>query len=91
MVLESSAIIMDAIFASGEEENRGRLLKIMHDFLMSEASKHSAMEKGKFDSFVTIQSVHIDCFTESAKGRTKVSDVNMEELVGNTEGFADSG
>ncbi|KAF8879492.1 hypothetical protein BD779DRAFT_1551796 [Infundibulicybe gibba] len=73
MTMESSATIMDAIFASPEEEGRGRLLKIMQEFLTSEASKHAAKEK------------------DNAKGNPKPADVNMEELVGNTDGFADSG
>ncbi|KDR82399.1 hypothetical protein GALMADRAFT_220397 [Galerina marginata CBS 339.88] len=73
MTMERSAHIMDDIFASQEEEGKGRLLKIIQDFLVSEASKHSAKEK------------------ESSKGKTKPSDVNMDELVGNTDGFADSG
>jgi hypothetical protein len=51
MVLESSATIMDTIFASLEEESRVRLMKIIQDFLIAEASKHSAMAKGKCDSF----------------------------------------
>lgn len=46
MTLESSATIMDAIFASPEEEARSRLLKIMQDFLITEAMKQSAHEKG---------------------------------------------
>lgn len=29
--------------------------------------------------------------TENAKSQSKPSDVNMDELVGNTDGFADSG
>ncbi|KAF9457433.1 hypothetical protein BDZ94DRAFT_1326256 [Collybia nuda] len=73
MTMERSSKIMDAIFASPEEEGRGRLLKIMQEFLISEASKHSLKEK------------------EVTKGKTKSSDVNMDELVGNTDGFADSG
>ncbi|KZP26313.1 hypothetical protein FIBSPDRAFT_1040859 [Athelia psychrophila] len=73
MTLDQSATIMDAIFASPDEESRGRLLKIMQEFLVSEAAKHSAKEK------------------ESAKGKSKAAGVNMEELVGNTDGFADSG
>lgn len=28
---------------------------------------------------------------ESTKAKSKLNDVNMEELVGNTDGFADSG
>ncbi|EMD39745.1 hypothetical protein CERSUDRAFT_150412 [Gelatoporia subvermispora B] len=73
MTAEHSANIMDAIFASPEEEAHGRLLKILQDFLVSEAAKHSAKEKA------------------NAKGKTAAEKVNMEELVGNTDGFADSG
>ena len=47
MTLESSATIMDAIFSSPEEEARGRLLKIMQDFLITESTKQSAQEKGQ--------------------------------------------
>lgn len=46
MTLDRSANIMDAIFASPEEESRGRLLRIIQEFLLSEAAKHSAKEKG---------------------------------------------
>ncbi|RXW23420.1 hypothetical protein EST38_g2453 [Candolleomyces aberdarensis] len=73
MTKEQSADIMDAIFESPEEEGRGRLLRIMQDFLISESEKHSAKEK------------------ESSKNKNKSGDVNMDELVGNTDGFADSG
>lgn len=37
---------MDQIFASPEEDGKGRVLKIIHDFLVSEAEKHSVLEKG---------------------------------------------
>lgn len=46
MTKDQSAEIMDAIFASEEEEGRGRLLRIMQGFLVSESEKHSAKEKG---------------------------------------------
>ncbi|EJD50599.1 hypothetical protein AURDEDRAFT_182486 [Auricularia subglabra TFB-10046 SS5] len=45
MTLDSSAEMMDAIFASPEEDVRGRLLKIIQDFLISESDKHTAKEK----------------------------------------------
>ncbi|KAH9923582.1 hypothetical protein B0H21DRAFT_765352 [Amylocystis lapponica] len=73
MTTDASASIMDTIFASPEEEARGRLLKIMQDFLFSEAAKHSAKEKA------------------NSKSKSALGNVNMEELVGNTDGFADSG
>lgn len=75
MTLEPSAMIMDATFASQEEEGRARLLKIMQEFLVSEATKHAQKEKSKMN----------------AKGKQSSTEVNMEELVGNTDGFADSG
>jgi cohesin loading factor subunit SCC2 len=75
MTLESSAMIMDATFASQEEEGRARLLKIMQEFLVSEATKHAQKEKNK----------------TTTKGKITPTEVNMEELVGNTDGFADSG
>ncbi|KAJ3560203.1 hypothetical protein NP233_g10992 [Leucocoprinus birnbaumii] len=74
MTKPRSASIMDAIFASPEEDGKGRLLKIMQEFLVSESEKHSAQLKD----------------TSKAKG-SKQTDVNMDELVGNTDGFADSG
>lgn len=73
MTMERSSHIMDEIFESAEEEGKGRLLRIIQDFLVSEASKHSAKEK------------------ESTKTKSRNTDVNMDELVGNTDGFADSG
>jgi len=75
MTLESSAMIMDATFASQEEDGRARLLKIMQEFLVSEATKHAQKEKGK----------------TNVKGKQPPMEINMEELVGNTDGFADSG
>lgn len=38
---------MDDIFSSPDEEARGRLLKIMQDFLVSEAEKHASLQKEK--------------------------------------------
>ncbi|KZT11764.1 uncharacterized protein LAESUDRAFT_733751 [Laetiporus sulphureus 93-53] len=72
MTMDRSASIMDGIFASPEEEARGPLLKILLDFLVSEASKHAEKEKTSAKN----------------KGAGKVS---MDELVGNTDGFAESG
>ncbi|KAG0704778.1 hypothetical protein DFH29DRAFT_981273 [Suillus ampliporus] len=72
MTLGRSASIMDDIFHSSDLESRGRLLRIMHDFLVSESMKHHEEQKG------------------GAKGK-QGDVVDMAELVGNTDGFADSG
>ena len=47
MTLDRSSAIMDAIFASPNEEQHARLLKIFQDFMSSEAVKHSVSEKGE--------------------------------------------
>ncbi|KAG2340137.1 hypothetical protein BDR05DRAFT_553803 [Suillus weaverae] len=72
MTLGRSASIMDDIFHSSDFECRGRLLRIMHDFLVSESMKHHEEQKGG---------------TKGKQGGV----VDMAELVGNTDGFADSG
>ncbi|KAG2365159.1 hypothetical protein BDR07DRAFT_1607621 [Suillus spraguei] len=72
MTLGRSASIMDDIFHSSDLESRGRLLRIMHDFLVSESMKHHEEQKGG---------------TKGKQGGV----VDMAELVGNTDGFADSG
>lgn len=91
MTLESSASMMDAIFESPEYDNRARLLKLMQDFLVSEAAKHMAQERG-FSS-VTSFSTKLTISLESTKQKSIKTEagVNMEELIGNTHGFAESG
>ena len=54
MTLETSASIMDTIFASPEEDNRARLLKLLQEFLVSEVSKHALQEKGIFHIITVI-------------------------------------
>jgi cohesin loading factor subunit SCC2 len=75
MTEDSSASVMDAIFNSPEEEDQGRLLKIIQDFLLSQVTKHNETLKG--------------AQATAAKGKGKA--VNMDELIGNADGFADSG
>ncbi|KAG8956027.1 Sister chromatid cohesion protein 2 [Tulasnella sp. 424] len=71
MTRPQSAAMMDAVFEGEDEDAKGRLLKIMQGFLISESEKHSALQKGK--------------------NTKKPKAINMEELVGNTDGFAESG
>lgn len=52
---------MDAIFVSDDEDARGRLLKIMQEFLVSEADKHSAKEKNAGELYVTSYSQKFAC------------------------------
>ena len=90
MTAEPSAADMDAIFAAPEEEGRARLLRILQDFLVSEAAKHAAKEKGEHGR----ESACALAQRNSANARPKASastTVDMEELVGNTDGFAESG
>jgi cohesin loading factor subunit SCC2 len=92
MTLDRSAAIMDAIFASPNEEQHVRVLKIFQDFMSSEAAKHSNSEKGKgMSELLLIINVDLPPPAETSKSTGKVVGVQMDELVGNTDGFADSG
>lgn len=51
MTLESSATMMDAIFASDEDDSRARLLRLMQEFLIAESEKHSEQEKSTYCEF----------------------------------------
>ncbi|KIP08264.1 hypothetical protein PHLGIDRAFT_127100 [Phlebiopsis gigantea 11061_1 CR5-6] len=73
LTADTSSRIMDDIFSSSDEEARGRLLRIMQEFLVSEAEKHASLQKEKVSKKLPAQKV------------------DMEELVGNTDGFAESG
>jgi hypothetical protein len=67
MTVDYSAKIMDEIFTSGSEESQARLLKIIQDFLVSEAAKHSAKEKG---TLLMYDSAH----ASYSQGRERVSE-----------------
>lgn len=47
MTLDTSATIMDSIFQSDNEQSQSTLLKIIQDFLISEATKHSEHTRGE--------------------------------------------
>lgn len=94
MTLEPSTRIMDKIFQSDSDETKGRMLKILHDFLVSEASKHAEVEKEKEKGAILLGFIRV-VLLNTVTG-LKVSSgvdekVNLAELVGNTEDFAESG
>ena len=91
MTLDRSAAIMDAIFASPDEDQHARLLKIFQDFMSSEAAKHSNTEKGGDRVKYYLLTDSANSLAEAGKSAAKNAGVQMEELVGNTDGFADSG
>lgn len=85
---------MDKIFQSDSDETKGRMLKILHDFLVSEASKHAEVEKEKEKGAILLGFIRV-VLLNTVTG-LKVSSgvdekVNLAELVGNTEDFAESG
>ena len=47
LTADTSSHIMDEIFNSDDDDAKGRLLKIMQEFLVSEAEKHTVAEKEK--------------------------------------------
>lgn len=92
MTTDESAALMDAVFTSEDLEARYRLLKIIQDFLMSESSKFMAHEKSaSYEVFTVVTLWSLMRCLDMAKTKQTKKNVNMEELVGNTTGFADSG
>jgi len=94
MTLEPSTRIMDKIFQSDSDETKGRMLKILHDFLVSEASKHAEVEKEKEKGPILpgfIRVVLLNTVTGLKVSSGVDEKVNLAELVGNTEDFAESG
>jgi len=92
MTSEPSTRIMDKIFQSDSDETKGRMLKILHDFLVSEASKHAEVEKEKGEILsIFIQSVLLNPVIGLKVTNGAYEKVNLAELVGNTEDFAESG
>ncbi|KAG5642305.1 hypothetical protein DXG03_003025 [Asterophora parasitica] len=89
MTKDQSSEIMDAIFTSSELDSHGRLLRIMQEFLTSEAAKHSAKQKGELADPTLRSPAYLSA--DVHKEQNKPTEVNMDELVGNTDGFADSG
>ena len=66
------------------------MLRIIQEFLVSEAEKHAALQKGML-IFLFLDTVINLWYLDSSKAKAKTGDINMDELVGNTDGFADSG
>ena len=94
MTLEASTGIMDEIFRSDSDETKGRMLKILHDFLVSEASKHAEVEKEKEKGAILpaiIRWVLLNPVVGLRVPNGVDGKVNLAELVGNTEDFAESG
>lgn len=82
MTLESSAEMMDAIFASPEEDVRGRLLKIIQDFLISESIKHSTREKGPAlrKTRLHIKLTHVCRVEEQRRGRGQHGEARWQHV-----------
>lgn len=68
MLNPSSTSIMDSVFKTGTSQSQLQLLKILQDFLTSQAKASTVLAQRKAE-----------------KG------VKIDELVGNVDGFADSG
>lgn len=92
MTSEPSTRIMDKIFQSDSDETKGRMLKILYDFLVIEASKHAEIEKEKGADFPCLfKQVLLNPAIGLKVTHGADEKVNLAELVGNTEDFAESG
>jgi cohesin loading factor subunit SCC2 len=45
MLADSSTMLMDAIMSSKDEDMRGRLLKLIQEFLLSQLTQHAEKQR----------------------------------------------
>lgn len=88
MVHESTFQLLDTVFQSQEDEVRGRVLKILQEFLASEAAKRAEEERGGSLLSGSEASFSWSC---AVYKKGKKGDVDMDELIGSSNTFADSG
>ena len=79
---EATSAFMDGIFASNDVDMQGSLLKIIQDFLSTTSAKQTELEKGSGDQYHAIEALLVKPPTVT---------VNMDEFIGNVQGFAKSG
>jgi cohesin loading factor subunit SCC2 len=86
MMRQESTSIMDTIFQDlAHPESRSRLLFLVQDFLASQASKNSN------DATDVVKSKGTPSKRATPKKALLQDGVDLNELIGNTDGFADSG
>ncbi|KAG8832210.1 Sister chromatid cohesion protein 2 [Serendipita sp. 399] len=68
MTHPTSADMMDQIFASDDNDVKGKLLKILQDFLSFESAKHSAQEKAALTDKTVGHSVDMEAFVGNTHG-----------------------
>ena len=87
MTKTESTTLMDDVFADDNLEARGKLLRIIQDFLYSESAKYSSLDNGTYPCLS--DGSHSDY--DAVPQKSSKENVNMDQLVGNTIDFADSG
>ncbi|KAG8814407.1 Sister chromatid cohesion protein 2 [Serendipita sp. 401] len=68
MTHPTSADMMDQIFASDDYDIKGKLLKILQDFLSFESAKHSAQEKAALADKGAAKGVDMEAFVGNTHG-----------------------
>ena len=92
MTQDATSGLMDSIFASNDVDMQGRLLKIIQDFLSTTSAKQTESEKGSGDQYHAIETYGILSSFSAAPGvKLPTATVNMDEFIGNAQGFAESG
>lgn len=88
MTQDEGTQVMDSVFASGTAAETERLLRTILDFLNTDAERR-APERSATEATAAASAVTLG--RRRPKTNTSGGKVNMSELVGNTDTFADSG
>lgn len=91
MTEEATSGLMDGIFASNDVDMQGRLLKIIQDFLSTTSAKQTEVEKGSAANIMPLKHMRFKFFSAAPMVKPPTVTVNMDEFIGNAQGFAESG
>lgn len=94
MLNPAATTIMDEVFASTDIDEQARLLGVVQDFLTQQAERNAhVVQKATKPSALVRSTEAAPRLTRCAGSKAKKDkvEVDMHELIGNTDNFADSG
>ena len=97
MLRETTTEIMDNVFSQeGESGGKLRLLQLLQSFLLHQAGQVAESDRGTFSSYqpnslLTIITEQQKALASPKKKQSPSKALDLNQLIGNTDGFADSG
>lgn len=97
MLRETTTEIMDNVFSQeGESGGKLRLLQLLQSFLLHQAGQVAESDRGpsslcQLDTLLTTTTEQQKALASPKKKQSPSKVLDLNQLIGNTDGFADSG